>query len=205
VNRLALLLAALMPAAALAACSHDGRTLRPPRPDQTLSIITTTTAPSTTTSGASINPGDNTDQGMTVTAPWQDNTRIDVRYTCKGANVSPAISWTGVPSQATELALAMTDLDADGFVHWLVAGIDPASTGIAEGKVPANAVQAINGFNKAAWGGPCPPSGQHRYLLTLYALGAPSGITTSTDGKTAVNTLEAHQLASMSITGVFGS
>jgi Raf kinase inhibitor-like YbhB/YbcL family protein len=186
------------------ACGSSGRTLRPAGPGQTASIITTTTAGPTTTGAAAVNPGSD-DNAMTIAAPWQDNTAIDPAYTCKGINISPGVTWRDVPSNTVELTLTMTDLDADGFVHWVVAHLDPASTGIAQGKVPVGAVQAVNGFGKSAYGGPCPPSGRHTYLLTLYALTQPSGITNSTDGKAAVATLEAAQAASVSITGVFGS
>jgi Raf kinase inhibitor-like YbhB/YbcL family protein len=201
VNVRATIVAALMVLLA-GACGSSGRTLPPAGPGQTASIITTTATP--TTAPAAANRGSD-DSGMTIVAPWQDNTAIDPSYTCKGADVSPTLSWRGVPSDAVELAVAMTDLDADGFVHWVIARLDPASTGIARGKVPAGAVQAINGFGKPGYGGPCPPSGTHTYLLTLYALTAPSGITATMDGKAAVGKLEGAQAASVSITGVFGS
>jgi Raf kinase inhibitor-like YbhB/YbcL family protein len=208
---------ALLAIVALAACSHDGRTLRPAGPGQTASIITTTTsAPgATTTAGPSVQPGGSGDAstaasgitgdaGMTLAPPWADGAVIDTQYTCKGADTSPAISWTGVPATAKELALALVDLDADNYVHWVVAGIDPASTGIAAGKVPAGAIQAKNGFGDAVFAGPCPPDHQHTYLLTLYALGDHSGLADGVDGKTAIDALEAKQVASTAISGLFG-
>src|SRR5262245_14243535 len=146
---------------ALVACSHDGRSLRPARPDQTLSIITTTTQAPTTTAAAAVQPGggDNAGvtngAGMTITTPWADGAAIESQYTCRGANTSPGVSWSGVPAETKELALAFTDLDADDFVHWVVAGLDPASTGLAAAKVPAGAIQARNGFGAAGYAGPC--------------------------------------------------
>jgi Raf kinase inhibitor-like YbhB/YbcL family protein len=183
----------------LAACSSDGRTLRPAGPGQTLSIITTTSA-ARTTAAASARPA----TGFVVTAPWPDGGFIDAQYTCKGADTSPAISWSGVPATTQELAVSIVDLDADNFVHWVIAGLDPASTGIAAGRVPAGAVQAANGFGEAKYGGPCPPDGQHKYLLTLYALGARSNLADGVAGATAVDQLQAGALASALVTGSFG-
>ncbi len=183
----------------LVACSSDGRTLRPAGPNQTLSIITTTTRAPTTT-GAAVPPG----TGFVVTAPWADGGFIDAQYTCKGVDTSPAISWSGVPATTQELAISLVDLDADNFVHWVVAGLDPASTGIAAGRVPAGAVQAANGFGEAKYAGPCPPDGEHKYLLTLYALGARSNLADGVAGTTAVEQLQTSALASALVTGAFG-
>jgi Raf kinase inhibitor-like YbhB/YbcL family protein len=183
----------------LVACSSDGRTLRPAGPNQTLSVITTTSAAPTTT-GASVRPG----SSFVVTAPWADGGFIDAQYTCKGADTSPAISWSGVPANTQELAISLVDLDADNFVHWVVAGLDPASTGIAAGRVPAGAVQAANGFGDAKYGGPCPPDGEHKYLLTLYALGARSNLADGVAAATAIDQLQASPLASALVTGSFG-
>lgn len=202
-TRLALLLAAA--ALVVTACSHDGRTLRPAGPNQTASIITTTTS----APGSAVNPGSASSgvvggSGMALATPWPDGAEIDAQYTCRGADTSPALSWSGVPPAAKELALAFTDLDADNFVHWVIAGLPPNAVGLAANTVPQGAVLATNGFNDAAYSGPCPPDGQHTYLMTLYALGAPSGLTTGGNGKAAIDALEAGQIASTAISGVFG-
>jgi Raf kinase inhibitor-like YbhB/YbcL family protein len=197
-----------------AACSSDGRGLRPPGPDQTLSVITTTTSTTTTaataanggTRAAGINEGVG-DEGMVLTAPWTDSSAIPAQFTCKGANVSPAVSWSHVPPNTKELALALTDPDANNFVHWVLTGIDPASTGIAEAKVPAGAAQTVNDAKTLGYTGPCPPNGTHSYLLTLYALKRKSGIAPGSAAKAALGALDRNeiQLASISIEGTFGS
>jgi Raf kinase inhibitor-like YbhB/YbcL family protein len=204
VTRLALLLAAAL--MAVAACSHDGRALRPAGPDQTASIITSSTSTVATAANAgSASSGVTGGSGMAIATPWPDGAQIETQYTCRGADTSPAISWSGVPSTAKELALAFTDLDADDFVHWVIAGLPPNAVGIGANTVPQGAILASNGFNEAAYSGPCPPDGQHTYLMTLYALGAPSGLTTGIDGKAAIDKLEAGQIASTAISGVFGA
>jgi Raf kinase inhibitor-like YbhB/YbcL family protein len=83
------------------------------------------------------------------------------------------------PQGSATLALVVTDLSADGFVHWVVVGIDPEITGTAEGLAPPGAIQGKNGFGAIGWGGPCPPagSGEHEYLVQLYALDKDLGLT----------------------------
>ena len=183
----------------LVACSNDGRTLRPAGPNQTLSIITTTTATPTTTGGTPVQP-----TGFVVTAPWADGGFIDAQYTCRGNDTSPAISWSGVPADTKELAISLVDLDASDFVHWVVAGLDPASTGIAGGRVPTGAIQAANGFGEAKYNGPCPPDGQHTYLLTLYALAGPSNLADGVAGASAIDALRGNEVASAAVNGSFG-
>jgi Raf kinase inhibitor-like YbhB/YbcL family protein len=94
---------------------------------------------------------------------------IDPRYTCKGANVAPALSWSPAPSGTQEIAVTMIDEDAD-FDHWTMAGIKPDVTSMAENTPPEGAVAALNGAGKAAYTGPCPPSGTHTYRITVYYL-----------------------------------
>jgi Raf kinase inhibitor-like YbhB/YbcL family protein len=208
--------AAALAAGALAACSSDGRTLSPPGPDQTLSIITTSSSSSTTAAPATLAPAETTiGSGVTspdapsvatlrMSVPWADGGEIAVRFTCAGDDLSPSITWTGVPAEAVELAVLFTDLDSDppGFVHWLVAGLDPASTGIAEGRVPAGAAQAENGFGETGYRGPCPPESTHTYLVTLYALRDESGIRDGAEqSDDLLTTLETRAISSTAISG----
>lgn len=93
---------------------------------------------------------------------------IPSEFTCDGADNQLPVSWSGVPDGTAELALLMDDPDAGGFVHWLVLGMDPDAT-----EVPAEANQAPNDFGRSRYSGPCPPSGNHNYRLTLFALSAP--------------------------------
>lgn len=186
----------------VAACARDGRDLRPASPDQRQSILTTTT----TAKAASIDDGGDTldDTGdeaaleapttvapatikLTMTLPWADGAAIDPAATCKGAGTSPAITWTNMPSGTAELALTVTDDDAAGFVHWIMAGIPATATGLAAGAVPDGAVQGKNDNGTAGWFGPCPPAGaKHRYRFTLYALTSPSGMAAGAETRVAL-------------------
>jgi Raf kinase inhibitor-like YbhB/YbcL family protein len=113
---------------------------------------------------------------------------IPLDYTCDGAGVSPPLAWGSVPEGTAELALTVTDTDANGFVHWALAGLDRGVQALAVGVVPEGAVQAKNDGGTVGWTGPCPPkqSGPHHYVFTLYALTAASGVTSNMSGKDAI-------------------
>jgi Raf kinase inhibitor-like YbhB/YbcL family protein len=179
---------------ALVACAHDGRTLQPAPPGATAP----TTIPATsTTAGAAL--------GLTSSA-FTPNGPLPVELTCDGTNVSPSLQWTGaVPAGATELVLTVTDPDAGGFVHWVLTGLAPVLRGIGPGAVPEGAIEAMNGKGEAGWTGPCPPQGPaHHYVFTLYALGAPSGVTAGMSATDAiVKITSAPVLASATLTGTY--
>ncbi len=103
---------------------------------------------------------------------------IPSRYTCDGADISPDLSWTGVPDGTEALVLVVDDPDAGGFVHWIVLDMPPDQASLARGagKAGGSLRQGTNDFGAAAWGGPCPPSGEHRYRFALYALTSPLGL-----------------------------
>ena len=113
---------------------------------------------------------------------WADGELIPPKYTCDGANVSPPLEWADVPAGARTLALIVDDPDAPNglFLHWLLWNIDASENGLTEGTA-GGARQGRNGFGQAAYGGPCPPGGTHRYYFRLFALDseldAPAGAT----------------------------
>jgi Raf kinase inhibitor-like YbhB/YbcL family protein len=106
------------------------------------------------------------------------NAPIPKAHSCDGANSSPPLRWTAVPSGTREEAVVVIDLDADRFVHWTIWGIPASVRALATGQVPAGAIQGENTFKHDRWDGPCPPKGDgpHRYEFTLYALSAPLGL-----------------------------
>jgi Raf kinase inhibitor-like YbhB/YbcL family protein len=94
-------------------------------------------------------------------------------HTCDGRDISPELAIGGVPSGTAALALVMDDPDAPGstFDHWLVWNIPSDVTRIPEGGEPQG-VQGRTDFGTLGYGGPCPPSGTHRYRFKVYALDA---------------------------------
>ena len=116
---------------------------------------------------------------ISVTSPaFAEGDPIPTVYSCDGDETSPPLAWTGVPADAAALALVVDDPDAPRgtYVHWVVLDIPPSTTDAAEGEVPAGGVQAKGSSGRAAWAGPCPPSGTHHYQFTVYALSEPTGL-----------------------------
>jgi Raf kinase inhibitor-like YbhB/YbcL family protein len=104
---------------------------------------------------------------------------IPRRFTCDGADVSPAIAWTGLPEGTRSVALVLDDPDARNFAHWLAYAIPANMTHLAENAgSPATQFmqQGTNDFGAIGYGGPCPPSGTHHYRFTLYALADALGV-----------------------------
>ncbi len=97
---------------------------------------------------------------------------IPTRFTCDGQDVNPMLEWNNPPVGTRSLALIMDDPDAPmgTWVHWVVWNIPPDTRRIEEMSVPAGAVQGHNGWKRNAYGGPCPPSGTHRYFFKIFAL-----------------------------------
>jgi len=168
--RLAAALAGVLVASLVAgACSsEDGRTLPPPSSGQA------TTAPT----GAMIGTPSTGVGAQEVFSLFSDaiveGGVIPVRFTCSGVDVSPPLHWTS-PPPAAELALVVRDRDAAGFVHWVLARIDPTVLGLGEGGIPEGAVEATNDTGTVGWAGPCPPpgTGTHGYEFTLHVLAEP--------------------------------
>ncbi len=97
---------------------------------------------------------------------------IPSRFTCQGQDISPPLSWSGVPPAARELDLVMRDPDAPGgnFIHWQLTGVAPSTRTLAAGQTPPGARPGPNSFGSLGYRGPCPPPGRaHHYVITLTA------------------------------------
>jgi len=117
----------------------------------------------------------NAASSISVTTPaFQAGGDIPAKFTCNGANANPELKINGVPNEAKSLVLIVDDPDAPRglFTHWIVWNIDPKTTDIGENSAPAGGVQGTNDFGKRNYGGPCPPSGTHRYFFKIFALDA---------------------------------
>jgi hypothetical protein len=109
---------------------------------------------------------------MKVTSSaFQQGGNIPSKFSCDGPNSSPPLQISDVPSEAKSLVLIVDDPDAPSglFTHWAVWNISPQTTTIGEGSTPKG-VQGTNDFGKSGYGGPCPPSGTHRYYFKVFAL-----------------------------------
>ncbi len=103
---------------------------------------------------------------------FEDNNNIPSEFTCDGRDVSPQLSWDDVPDETKSFALSVTDPDAPvgTWIHWLVHDVPKEVRSIEQNSVPKGAKQVENDWGRREYGGPCPPSGTHRYIFTLYAL-----------------------------------
>ncbi|MFD0277377.1 YbhB/YbcL family Raf kinase inhibitor-like protein [Kitasatospora sp. NPDC127111] len=145
--------------------------------------------------------------GITLTSTaFADHSAIPRRHSMEGDNVSPPLSWSGVPDGATELVLLCEDPDAPGgtFLHWLVTGIDPASSGVPEGAAPRGGHQWPNGFGRVGWGGPMPPPGRpHHYVFRLSALSEPLPLHGRPTSEAVHRALKDRELAGGKLTGTY--
>jgi len=113
---------------------------------------------------------------LTSTA-FAEGRPIPSTYTCDGVNVSPPLEWSGVPKSAKTIAIIADDPDAPGgmWVHWVLYNLPADNIGLVENlpateNLVAGGFQGKNDFEKIGYGGPCPPSGTHRYFFKIYAL-----------------------------------
>jgi Raf kinase inhibitor-like YbhB/YbcL family protein len=128
---------------------------------------------------------------------------------CGGANISPALSWSGAPKQTDSFIVTMIDEDVKPALwsHWIVVDLPPTATGLARGAkaMPAGARQITTNFGDAAYGGPCPPrgTGLHHYRVTVWAM-KESAIPVAADANAArlQSQLIKDALDSASLTGV---
>ena len=106
-----------------------------------------------------------------TSSAFNEGGSIPSKFTCDGSDTSPPLQVTSVPPGAKSFVLIVDDPDAPGglFTHWLVWNIAPQTNSIAEGTAPKG-VHGTNDFGKSGYGGPCPPSGTHRYLFKIFAL-----------------------------------
>lgn len=112
-----------------------------------------------------------------TSASFSDGGKIPERFTCDGDDISPDLSWNGIPQAAKSIVLSVDDPDAPRgtWNHWYVYNIPASVTHLPEGAsnhhtLPPTSVEAVNDFKKHTYGGPCPPSGQHRYVFRVLAL-----------------------------------
>lgn len=139
---------------------------------------------------------------------------IPSKYTCEGRDISPPLSWSGVPRGTKSLALIVDDPDAPDprapkmtWVHWVLYNLPPSSNGLPEGvpgsDLPAGTKEGVNDWKRTGYGGPCPPIGRHRYFHKLYALDVElpgKGALTKAELEKA---MEGHVLASAELVGTY--
>ena len=133
---------------------------------------------------------------------FANNGIIPEKYTCTGENVNPPLSFHGILADARSLALVMDDLSATNgiFTHWVVFNMSTTTTGISENSKPRG-VEAKNSANLYKYIGPCPPSGEHRYVFRLYAIDKIHEEALITNKATLMAQIQGHILDSAELSG----
>src|SRR3990172_6243589 len=137
-----------------------------------------------------------------TSSAFADGTAIPADYTCDGADLQLPLEWADPPAGTVEFALIMDDPDAHGFVHWVVIGIPASSTSLGA-SWPASVREGRTDFGRPGYGGPCPPSGTHRYVTTLYALAAPLGLSGTVSAAEVRRVAQGLTLATAVLTGTY--
>jgi Raf kinase inhibitor-like YbhB/YbcL family protein len=143
---------------------------------------------------------------FSLTSPvFEQGTAIPTRYTCDGDNINPPLRIAGTPPTARALALIVDDPDAPSGIwsHWLLWNMDPAKTEILERSVPSGCTQGTNNFDRLAYGGPCPPSGRHRYFFRLYALDERLDLGPEADRSMLLKAMQGHILVQTELMGTY--
>lgn len=141
---------------------------------------------------------------MRLTSPaFSDGEEIPEKYTFHGTNVSPPLRISDIPSNTESLVLIVEDIDSPigPFTHWVVWNIPPTTEKIGENALPREAQTGVNGFGESRYGGPCPPSGRHRYLFNLYALDTMLEATAPDRRDTIEQEMEGSVIAKATLTG----
>ena len=143
---------------------------------------------------------------MQIFSPaFENNTWIPSKYSCQGQNINPPLKIDSVPAEAKSLVLIVDDPDTpEGtWVHWLLWNIDPGQENIDEGSIPLGAQRGTNSFGNLDYGGPCPPSGTHRYYFKLYALDQEIDLPVGSKREDLDKMIEGHIVATAELVGLY--
>ncbi len=147
---------------------------------------------------------------IVTSSAFEEAAMIPSKYTCDGENVSPPLQWDGLPEATKSIALISDDPDAPMgvWVHWVVWNIPVDAGSLAENippdKVLSNGIkQGITDFQRHGYGGPCPPSGTHRYYFKIYALDTELDVVNSSTKAELLGAMEGHIIAEGQLMGKY--
>jgi Raf kinase inhibitor-like YbhB/YbcL family protein len=131
---------------------------------------------------------------------------IPARHTGDGEDVSPELSWSGVPEGTKAFAVVVHDPDAplvDGFTHWVAYGIPGSASGLAEGT--DDVVQGANSMGESGYMGPAPPPdhGTHHYYFWVYALDSELDLEPGLDRRGLIDSIEDHVIEQARLVGTY--
>ncbi len=143
---------------------------------------------------------------------FKDGGNIPAVYTCDGRNISPTLTWSGIPAGTKSIALIVDDPDAPRgtFVHWVLFNIPPDARGLPEAMPETKTLkdgsrQGNTSYGEAGYGGPCPPPGKpHRYYFKVYALDTKLDLPAGAIKADVEKAMNGHILAKGEIMGKYG-
>ena len=143
-----------------------------------------------------------------MTTDFSNESKLPVQFTCDGKDISPELSWVGVPDKTVTLALILTDLNAPGgvFYHWVIYNIPATVLNFPQGIVhfPTGIMLGKNSWDKRQYNGPCPPKGDaHTYVFSLYALDTKLKPDTEANGESVINAMQGHILDKTELTATY--
>jgi Raf kinase inhibitor-like YbhB/YbcL family protein len=140
-----------------------------------------------------------------LTGPFAQDEPIDPKYTCTDDNNSPPLAWSQAPEGTVEIAVSLTDTDAPGFIHWVMAGIDPGVTSLDEAEVPEGAIVGKSSVGGDGYYGPCPPvgGGTHHYVFTVHFLMQQTELTTGAEGADLLAVVDGATFNGASLVGTY--
>ena len=138
---------------------------------------------------------------------FRDGEHIPQQYSRYGDDKSPPLRIEGVPVNAGSLVLIVDDPDAPRgtFTHWIVFDLDPKTAEIGEDHAPENARQGANDWGETQYGGPRPPSGEHRYFFRLYALDTKLNLLRGSDREQVEKAMQGHVIAEAELMGRYAA
>ena len=139
---------------------------------------------------------------LITSSVFENKGLIPAKYTCDGDDVNPPLKIEGIPENTKSLILIVDDPDAPmgTWDHWIVWNIPPTDK-IEENSVPG--VEGLNDFRRRSYGGPCPPSGTHRYFFKVYALDTKLNLKPNSRKKDVERAMKGRILAQGEIIGLY--
>ena len=139
-----------------------------------------------------------------ISSAFENNTKIPSKYTCDGENVNPPLEFVAVPEKAKSLVLIVDDPDAlsKTWAHWIVYNIDPQILSVKENSKVETGIEGITDFGNQGYGGPCPPSGTHRYFFKLYALDKVLDLPQNATKQMVEKAMEGHMIEKSELIGL---
>lgn len=145
---------------------------------------------------------------------FEKDTEIPAKFTCEGGDLAPALSWSGAPAGTKSFALIVDDPDAPDpaapkmvWVHWVAynipADVSSVPEGTKAGGLPKGSLDGVNDFKKAGYGGPCPPTGKHRYYFKVFALDTVLADLKRPNKAKLLEAMKGHVLASAELVGTY--